>query len=353
MTKPKVAVVVPWDRSGESYAYMEDAGCDVSIADATWASGFDATRESYVELCTGADAIIGARLEGFDIGGDLLAEFPDLRIYCRYNIGYDDIDLRAATELGVIVTNSPVESNWGAVAENTFAFMLGMLKKVRERDRHVKNGGWRDDDPGATFIGRRQDGYEGLTIGIIGLGRVGSRLADLLQPWRVRILAHDPYVDDAGFVHHNALRTDLDTLLGVSDVVTLHCDLNEDTRLLIGERELGLIKPSAIFINAARGGLVDQDALFHALDSDRIAGAALDVFESEPTPKQSPILGLGEKVLLAPHTAGRTTSATFNTQFPMQTEALLTALRGQVPKNIVNPDVVPKWQRRFGGKSMI
>lgn len=353
MSKPKIAVVVPADETGETYKRMADEGCQVRLADKSWAKGFNATEGEYRTLCDGAHAIIGARLEDVPVTGELLAAFPELRIYCRYNIGYDDIDLGAATELGVIVTNSPVESNWGAVAENTFAFMLGLLKNVRERDRHVKEGGWRGDDPGAAYLGRRQDGYEGLTIGIVGLGRVGSRLADLLQPWRVRILAHDPYVDDAGFVHHNVIRTDLDELLRVSDVVTLHCDLNGETRLLMGERAFGLMKPSAIFINAARGGLVDQDALFNALDKDIIAGAALDVLEQEPPPKQSPILGLGDKVLLAPHTAGRTTTANFNTSHPLQAEALLTALRGRVPKNVVNPDVLPKWRQRFGGKSLI
>ncbi|MBT5180200.1 MAG: hypothetical protein HN861_21670 [Rhodospirillaceae bacterium] len=356
---PKVAVVVPWDRSGESYRYMEDAGCDVAIADAAWASGFHATRGTYVELCNGADAIIGARLEGIPISGDLLAEFPDLRIYCRYNIGYDDIDLAAATELGVIVTNSPVESNWGAVAENTFAFMLGLLKNLRARDTHVKEGGWREDEPGATYLGRRHDGYGGITVGIIGLGRVGSRLSDLLQPWRVRILAYDPYVEDSKFIHHNAERADLETLLKESDVVTLHCDLNDETRRIIGEAEFGKMQSSAIFINAARGGLVDQDALFHALDGGSIAAAAIDVYETEPPPKQSPLLGLGDKIMLAPHSAGRTTSgggrATMGgaENISMQTEILLTALRGEVPKCVVNPDALPAWRKRFEGKNLL
>ncbi len=332
---------------------MEQAGCQVAIADASWGRGFNATVPAYTRLCEGANAIVGARLEGIPVTGDILSKFPDLRAYCRYNIGYDDIDIRAATELGIIVTNSPVESNWGAVAENTFAFMISLLKNLHARDRHVKEGGWRDDEPGADYVGRRHDGYEGLTVGIIGLGRVGSRLADLLQPWRVRIIAHDPYVDHSKFIHHNVTRTGLDDLLRQSDVVTLHCDLNPETRRLMGEREFGLMKPTAMFINSARGGLVDQDALFHALDDDRIAGAALDVFDAEPPDKQSPILGLGDKVLLAPHTAGRTRSSVFDAAVPMQTEALLTALRGRVPENVVNPEVLAKWKDRFGGDSLI
>ena len=356
---PKVAVVVPWDKTGDSYKYMEAAGCHVSIADASWASGFHATRESYVALCEGADAIIGARLEGFPITGDLLAEIPHLRIYCRYNIGYDDIDIHAATECGVIVTNSPVESNWGAVAENTFAFMLALLKNLKARDAHVKEGGWREDEPGATYLGRRHDGYGGIIVGIIGLGRAGSRLCDLLAPWRVHILAHDPYVEDSKFIHHNAERADLDTLLAEADVVTLHCELNDETRRIIAAPELERMQSSAIFINAARGGLVDQDALIHALETGAIAAAAIDVYESEPPPKQSPLLGLGDKIILAPHTAGRTTSGGGRPtmgggeNITLQTEILLTALRGEVPKCVVNPDVLPAWRKRFAGKSLI
>ena len=353
MSKPKVAVVVPADSSGNSYRQMEQAGCKVAIADSSWSRGFNATISEYTHLCEGANAIIGARLEGISINGDMLSRFPDLRVYCRYNIGYDDIDISAATELGIIVTNSPVESNWGAVAENTFGFMISLLKNLQARDRHVKEGGWRDDAPDANYFGRRHDGYEGLIVGIIGLGRVGSRLADLLQPWRVRILANDPHVDHSTFVHHNATRTDLEDLLQHSDVVTLHCELNPETRCLIGKRELSVMKSTAIFINAARGALVDQGALFDALDNNYIAAAALDVFDVEPPDKQSPILGLGDKVLLSPHTAGRTRSSIFSTAVPMQTEALLTALRGRVPQNVVNPEVLSKWKERFGDNNLI
>ena len=359
MPNPKVAVVVPWDRTGDSYKFMEAEGCKVSIADAAWSSGSNVTREDYLNLCSCAHAIIGARIEGFPITGDLLAEIPDLRIYCRYNIGYDDIDIKAATECGVIVTNSPVESNWGAVAENTFAFMLALLKNLNGRDAHVKEGGWREDEPGATYLGRRHDGYNGITVGIIGLGRIGSRLCDLMQPWRMRILACDPYVEDAKFIQHNAEPVDMETLLGESDVVTLHCDLNNETRHLICEAEFAKMKPSALFINAARGGLVDQDALFHALEKNVITGAAIDVFETEPPPKQSPLLSLGDKILLAPHTAGRTTSGGGRPtlgggeNITLQTNILLAALRGEVPKCVVNPEVLPAWRKRFNGKNLL
>ncbi|HIB22518.1 MAG TPA: hypothetical protein EYO32_13640 [Rhodospirillales bacterium] len=353
MANPKVAVVVPSDRGGDSYREMEAAGCNVELADESWSTGFNATEEAYLSLCADADAVIGGRLEGLLITRDRLSQLKNLRIYCRYNIGYDDIDLEAATDLGIIVTNSPVESNWGSVAENAFALMLCLLKRIPERDRHVREGGWRQDEPSAQYIGRRLDGYEGLTVGLIGLGRVGSRMADLLQPWRVKLLACDPYVDQSKFVHHNTIPVDMKTLLQESDVVSLHCDLNGETRQMINQKQFGLMKPTAIFLNTARGGLVDYDALFNALDKDVIAGAGLDVFEIEPLPKQSPILDLGNKVVLTPHSAGRTPGGINRNAVVLQTEILLTALRGVVPKCVVNTEVLPKWRERFGDKCLI
>jgi phosphoglycerate dehydrogenase-like enzyme len=237
-----------------------------------------------------------------------------------------------------------VESNWGGVAEGAFAMMLTMLKRLPELDRHVRNGGWRTPELNGTFIGRRQDGYGGITVGIIGLGRIGSRLADLLQPWRVRILAYDPYVDESKFVHHNAAPCDLDTLLKESDVVTLHCDLNKDTVGLIGERALKLMKPTALLINTARGPLVDEDALYTALDQNRLGGAALDSFQVEPVAKQSPLLSLGDKVLLSPHMVGGSGGGVQGQNIQWATNATLAALRGEVPRHVVNPDVLPSWR---------
>ena len=279
---------------------------------------------------------------------------PDLRLVAKYTVGYDNVDVDAATERGILVAHSPTEGNWGGVAEGTMADMLSLLKKVREKDRHVKNGGWRDPSLFGTYVGARMiDGYEGLTIGIIGLGRIGSRLADLLAPWRVNLIAYDPYADESKFVHHNARPVDLETLLKESDVVTLHCDLNKETTNLISEKQLALMKPSAILVNAARGPIVNVDALFDALDGDQIAGAALDVLPEEPPEPQLALLGLGDKVLLSPHMITANGGTGLSLAVPWVEAAILAALRGDVPKYVVNEDALPKWRSRFGGQSLI
>ncbi len=353
MTKPKVFVYTPLDDSGASHEEIAAAGCEVTLGDGAWRRQMGATQDDVLALGQGANAMIGAIVRGVTFDGAFLDRLPDLRIIAKYSIGYDDVDIEAAAERGIIVTHAPTEANWGAVAEGTMAMMLGLLKQVRERDRHVKEGGWRIPELDATYMGQRQDGYGGITVGIIGLGRIGSRIADLLAPWRVRLVGCDPYVDDAKFAHHNIQAVGLETLLKESDVVTIHCNLTKETRHLIATAQLTLMKPSAIIINAARGPIVDGDALFDALDKDVIAGAALDVFEIEPVPTQSPLLGLGDKILVSPHNISATRGGGLGPAIPWATRAALTALRGEVPRHVVNEDAIPKWRDRFGGNSLI
>ena len=353
MSKPKVFVYTPLDESGVSHNELAEAGCEVVLGDLVWRTKMGATHDDVLRLGSSAQAMIGAIVRGVIFDGSFMDRMPELRIIAKYSIGYDDVDVDAAAERGILVTHSPTEANWGAVAEGTMAMMLGLLKQVRERDRHVKEGGWRIPGLDATYLGQRQDGYAGVTIGIIGLGRIGSRIAALLAPWRVRLIAYDPYIDEAKFVHHNVQAVDLQTLLKESDVVTIHCNLTHETRHLISKTQFTLMKSSAIIVNAARGPIVDGDALFDALDKDVIAGAAIDVFEIEPVPTQSPLLGLGDKILVSPHNISATKGGGLGPAIPWATQAALTALRGEVPRHVVNVDAIPKWRDRFQGNSLI
>jgi len=354
MAKPKVHVYHPADETGESYLRWRAAGIVVETPEASY--GEIVNRRERVELVFSPDTVagVGSADRRTRITRRSLESAPALRMICKYSVGYDNVDIEAATALGILVVHSPTESNWGGVAEGTMAAMLAMLKKVREKDRHVKAGGWRDPALRGTYLGARQiDGYPGITVGIIGLGRIGSRLCDLLAPWRVRLIACDPYVDESAFVLANAQKVDLETLLREADIVTCHCNLTRETTGLIDAGALALMKPTAILINAARGPVVDIDALFEALEAGRIAGAALDVLPEEPPDPQTPLLGLGDKVLLSPHMVTHNIGTGLQMAVPWVEQAVLDALRGEAPRHVANAEAIPAWRDRFGGKSLL
>ena len=346
MTRPKVLIYRPVDDSGESHRRIESAGCEVVVADP------DANRAALALLARDADVLLGATFRGC-MDREFLALSPRLRVVAKYTIGVDDVDIEVASELGILVTHCPTEANWGGVAEGTLALVLTLLKRVRERDRHVKAGGWRVPPLYGTYLGKRGDGYAGITVGIVGLGRAGTRVAELLQPWRVRVLGVDPYVDSARFARVGAHRTDLDTLLREADVVTLHCNLTAETRGLIDRRRLALLKPSALLVNTSRGAVVDLDALCDALDANALAAAALDVLPEEPPERHARILQYGDRVLLTPHMIAANQGGTLGAAIPWAASAALAALRGELPDCIYNTEAVALWQQRFGGRSLL
>lgn len=351
MTTPrnKVFIYSPIDREGSSHRVLEEAGCELVLGQAAWGSYAHGDNEE--ELCSlakGCDALMGTMIRSSPITKRVLQSSEKLRIVAKYTIGVDDIDVDAATELGILVTHAPTESNWGGVAESTMGVMLCLLKKLRERDEQVKDGGWTDDSLRGIYLGSRaEDGYAGLTVGIIGLGRVGGRFADLLRPWNMRIIACDPYIPQSQFDAHIAEAVDLPTLLSESDVVSLHVVLTKETRHMIGAAELSLMKPSAILVNTSRGPVVDEQALATALREETIASAALDVFEEEPLPEESPVRLLGNKVLLSPHMTSRNLGNPLGLGIEWATRSVLQALQGEVPDNIYNKEVITKWLERI------
>jgi phosphoglycerate dehydrogenase-like enzyme len=347
VSRPKVLIYRPVDDTGESHRRLVEAGCDV-VADE-----MDRDRPRVLAQAAGAAALLGATFRGGVIDSEVFAASPELRIVAKYTIGVDDVDIDAATALGILVTHSPTEANWGGVAEGAVALMLAHLKRIRERDRHVKTGGWRDKRLEGVYVGRRADGYRGLTIGIVGLGRIGLRVAELLKPWRARLVAADPFVDDQRFELAGVERAPLAALLEQSDVVTLHCSLTTETRGMIAAPTLGAMKPGALLINTARGPIVDVDAVCDALERGHLAGAALDVLPEEPPPAGARILTQGDKVILSPHMIAANQGGTLRSAIPWATDAVLAALRSEVPDYIYNPEAVPRWRRRFGGRSLL
>lgn len=355
MPNPKIFVFAPDTpkRFGDTYAQLEEAGFQLAVGDQEWRKpGVDAS-QNMRELAQGADAFMGTSTRANPITRELLKISPNLRIVAKYSIGVDDIDIEAATELGVLVVHGPTEANWGGVAEGTIGMILALLKKTRERDEYIKKGNWRDTAVQGTYLGQRQDGHEGVTIGIVGLGRIGRRVCDLLAPWRVRLLAYDPYIKKADFNIHNAQEADFETLLKKSDVVSMHVLHTKESHHMINWDTLALMKPSAVLINTARGSVIDEKALTEALQNDVISAAALDVFENEPISDDSPLRDLGHKVLLSPHAVQHNVEPGIRAGIGWARDGVIKALAGEIPDHIYNPEVLPKWRERFEGANLL
>ena len=230
----------------------------------------------------------------------LMGSAPGLKLVGRAGMGVDNIDVAAATRRGVTVLNTP-GANTVSAAEHAVGLMMALVRRIPWAAESMRKGEWdRKRFAGAELHGK--------TLGVVGLGRIGSHVAGIARAFGMKILAHDPYLSEA---HARALGAEvvaLDDLLSRSDLVTLHVALTDKTRHLIDARRLALMKPRAALINTARGGLVDEAALCAALQEKRIGGAALDVFEREPLPADSPLRKL-EAVVLTPHVAASTGEA--------------------------------------------
>jgi phosphoglycerate dehydrogenase-like enzyme len=353
MASAKVFVFAPADTTGETHRKLEQAGCELVLGKAGWHTPKGDNEDEMRGLAENAHALTGTSIRSSPITRRIMEASGTLRIVAKYTVGVDDVDVDAATEMGILVTHGPTESNFGGVAEGTIAIILALLKKVRERDEHMKQGHWRAEHLQGTYLGQRLDGYPGITVGIVGLGRIGSRVADLLRPWRVRMLAYDPYAPKHQFILTGVPSVDYETLLRESDVVTFHVILTKETRKMLGASELAMMKQNAVLINTSRGQVVDEAALIDALKRDVIAGAALDVFEDEPLAQDSELLRLGHKVLLSPHMVSSNIGSGLKPGITWATESILKALRGEVPDNVYNKEVIPLWLQRFGGKSVL
>ena len=250
----------------------------------------------------------------------------------RCGVGYDNVDLAACTGKDIAVFTTPT-AVVRPVAESIVLFVLALSHNLVMKDRMLRRGQWTEST--------RQLGTEprDRVIGTIGLGNIASEAIQLLRPFGpTRFLAFDPYTTESKANQLGVELTNLDDLLRRADYVLVNCTLTPETRGLVGERQLSLMKPTAVIINTARGPIVDQPALIRALESGRIRGAALDVFESEPLPNDSPLLGL-DNVILTSHSIAWTREL-FRDMGRMDCEGALSVLRGEEPQHVVNKDVL-------------
>jgi D-3-phosphoglycerate dehydrogenase / 2-oxoglutarate reductase len=261
----------------------------------------------------------------------VMSALEGLKVVVRTGVGYDVIDVPAATELGVIVVNIP--DLWiREVANHALAMLLAWNRKIITLDRQVRAGVWSGGVPGA-----RTGSLHGETVGIVGLGNIGSAFARRVAALDTKVIACDPYVDDRRFAALGVERVSLEAVAERSDYVSVHTLLNEETRHLIGEAFFRLMKPTALLINTSRGPVVDERALIRALEEKRLAGAALDVWEQEPVAADSPLLRM-DNVIATPHAAYFSSPAV--AAVPRRCgEEIARVLTGQRPLNVVNPEV--------------
>jgi glyoxylate reductase len=288
-------------------------------------------REVLLEQVGAVDGLLCLLTDRID--AELIAAAPRLRVISNLAVGYDNIDVAAATARGILVCNTP-----GVLTETTadlaWALIMAAARRVVEADRYLRAGRWRSWSP-QLMLG--QD-IHGAVLGIVGMGRIGQAVARRARGFGMTILYADPEPRPEIEQETGARRVSLETLLRESDFVTLHTPLTEETRHLIGAAQLRAMKRTAVLVNTARGPIVDEEALAEALREGRIFGAALDVFAEEPIRPDSPLLGL-ENVVLLPH-IGSASVATRRRMATMAAENLIAGLKGQRPAHLVNPEVL-------------
>jgi D-3-phosphoglycerate dehydrogenase len=302
-------VVVAEELSPAGLEVLRNAGHDVvELA--------KASRGELLAELAGADALLVRSRTKVD--SELLAAAPKLSVVGRAGVGVDNVDVAAASARGVLVINAPTGNVVSAV-EHTFALLFALLRRVTEASASLASGKWEK----SKFVGSE---LAGKTLGIVGLGQVGSRVAARARAFEARLLGHDPYLPVEKAREMGVALVSLEELLAASDVVTLHATATEGGRPLLGRDEFARMKPGAVLVNVARGSLVDRAALHEVLTSGRLAGAALDVFDPEPPDPKDPLLTL-PNVVATPHLGASTVEA--QERVSLQTaEAVAEALAG-------------------------
>lgn len=300
-----------------------------------WPEEKPPSKQQIIENAKGCQGIVTLLSDPID--KELIEALPDLRVIVQYAVGYDNIDVEAATERGIMVTNTP-EVLTEATADLTWALILAAARRVVEADRYVREGQWQVAWGPKMLLGME---VFAATLGIIGMGRIGSAVARRAKGFSMRILYHSGPEDE---ISRNAertmgaIRTDLKTLLRDSDIISIHVPLTEKTKNLIGPKEIASMKAGAILVNTSRGAVVDEKALFNALKEGKLASAGLDVLNHEPIEKDNPLLSLSN-VVLVPH-IGSASIVARNKMAVMCADNLIAALNGQTPPQLVNSEAL-------------
>jgi len=301
----------------------------------------DPADDNWTALSTACGYQVSARTELMPPwfgDGALLARCPRLLAMSSTGAGYDVIDVAACTAAGVLVVNQS-GTNSEPVAEHAIGLILSLSKRIGFTNRALLKGTANDR---YAMIGNN---INGKTVGIVGIGQIGRLTAKYANAFDMRVMAYDPYLTAQQIADRGASKVDFATLLADADFVCVHCPRNDETLGMFGAAEFARMKPTAYFINTARGKIHKEDGLLAALQTGQIAGAGIDVFDIEPPPPDHPLLQL-DNVVATPHIAG----ATFETSHDMSkaaAEQWIDLLRGRVPPRLVNPEAWPLYSNRF------
>lgn len=313
----------PFENADKEQAILGKIGAKVQQFHCTNESEvIDAARNAHVIMC-----------DASPITRNVIHSLSKLVGVVEYGIGYDNIDVNAATENGVLVCNVP-DFMTSEVADHAVALILALTRKLDRISRSTRDGkwNWREFRPVSSL--------EGKTVGIIGFGNIGRQVAERMRSFGTRVIAYDPYVSREAMKKLGARSNNLDELLGASDVISIHVPLNKETRQLIGRKELAKLKDSVILVNTSRGSVIDQEALVESLRKGSIAAAGLDVLAKEPPSPSDPILGF-ENAIVTPHIGwySEQSSARLQENAALEAERILT---GNPPKHPVNPEVLSR-----------
>jgi glyoxylate reductase len=305
------------------------------FAASVWPNEVPPSKEEIIEKARDCRGMV--TLLSDSITADVIEKLPKLKVIAQYAVGYDNIDIKYATSKGIIVTNTPGVLT-ETTADLTWALIFAASRRIVEADQYVRSGKWNVAWSPELLLGTD---IHGATLGIVGMGRIGRAVARRAYGFDMRVLYSSRTAIDNDSDLSDALhmqRVDLPILLENSDIVSLHVPLTSQTRHLIGKKELSMMKPSATLVNTSRGPVIDEQALYEALKTKRIAAAGLDVFEEEPIRLDSPLLQLSN-IVLVPH-IGSASTQTRSTMAKMCALNLHAALNNEKPPNIVNPEVL-------------
>lgn len=323
MTKPKVFVTRAIPNRGLDLVLEF---CDADV----WPGELPPSREELLERVRGVDGLVSLLTDRID-SEVMDAAGPQLKVISNQAVGFDNIDVPAATQRGLPVGNTP-DVLTDATADFAFALMMTAGRRIAEGERYVRAGKWKTWSP-SLLLGVD---FKGATLGLVGFGRIGKAMARRASGFDMRVIYYDP-LETRPPAEIKATHVDLDTLFEESDFISLHTPLTADTRHLINAAHLALMKPTAVLVNTSRGPVVDLDALYEALKAKRIFAAALDVTEPEPLPMDHPLLTL-DNALIVPHIASAS-KTTRDKMAWMAAQNLIAGLKGEHLPNCVNPQV--------------